>query len=75
MLRLVASLNILKTILSRSRDHAEKSIATHANESRHHDAEDYLVGTSGSYSSAADDKACSSDDLNFMSLHEDSQRR
>lgn len=64
-----------QTIPSRLRNHVEKNMATCANESRHPDAEDCGIGTSGSYSSVAEDKACSSDDMIFTSIHEDSRRR
>ncbi|KAK1361279.1 putative nuclear factor related to kappa-B-binding protein [Heracleum sosnowskyi] len=57
----------------RFRKHVDKTLPTHANRSTVHDSDDNL--TSESCSSAADDKACSSDELNLRSLHEESQKR
>ncbi|KAL8134496.1 hypothetical protein AgCh_009500 [Apium graveolens] len=57
----------------RFRKHVEKTLPTHANKSTVHNSDDNL--TSESCSSAADDKACSSDELYLRSLHEEPQKR
>lgn len=56
----------------RSRKHAEKSMPTAANEYRFRDFDE---NTSESSSWAADEKLCSSDNLNLMTTHGESQRR
>lgn len=64
--------NDIEHNLWRSGKHAEQTLAAHANKSTLHDLDENL--TSDSCSSASDDKACSSNELNFRSLHENSQR-
>lgn len=68
------SFHLLKpNFACRFRKHVEKTFPTHANKPTVHDSDDNLA--SESCSSAADDKACSSDELNLRSLHEESQKR
>lgn len=57
----------------RFRKHVDKTLSTNANKSTVHDSDDSL--TSESCSSAADDKACSNDELNLKSLHHESLKR
>ncbi|KAL1820157.1 uncharacterized protein LOC108219114 isoform X1 [Daucus carota subsp. sativus] len=57
----------------RSRKHVEKALPTNANKFAVHESDENL--TSESCSSAAGDKACSGDELNFRSLQESQKRK
>lgn len=59
-------------LLCRSRKHVEKALPTNANKFAVHESDENL--TSESCSSAAGDKACSGDELNFRSLQESQKR-